>query len=61
MTQTHEQESILRVSTDSGDTVSFTLDATKPVTVKLQVDGGCTCGTTATVQGSYVDSDLGQR
>ncbi|YCH06315.1 hypothetical protein ACTAQJ_14445 [Arthrobacter sp. alpha11c] len=54
MTQTHEQESTLRVSTDSGDTVSFTLDATKPVTVKLQVDGGCTCGTTATVQGSYV-------
>ncbi|BCW52087.1 hypothetical protein [Arthrobacter sp. StoSoilB13] len=60
MSQTHEHQSTLRVSSDSGDTVSFTLDATKPVTVKLQVDGGCTCGTTATVQGSYVDSDLGK-
>lgn len=62
MPHTHEQENILRVSSDPGETVSVTLDASNPVTVKLQVDGGCACGSAAKDRpGSYVDSDLGQR
>lgn len=60
MSQHQEQDSILRVSSDSGSTVTLHLDASAPVTVRLQVDGGCTCGHTPR-PGSYIDSDPGSR
>ncbi|MBT2593812.1 hypothetical protein [Arthrobacter sp. ISL-72] len=61
MSQHQEQERVLRVSSEGGDTVTLQLDASTPVTVRLQVDGGCTCQHTTPRPGSYVDSDPGSR
>ncbi|MDR6506810.1 hypothetical protein [Arthrobacter oryzae] len=61
MSQNQEQDTILRVSSDSSNTVTLHLDASAPVTVRLQVDGGCTCEHTTPRPGSYIDSDPGSR
>ncbi|MFJ5956042.1 hypothetical protein ACIQC5_08775 [Paenarthrobacter sp. NPDC092416] len=50
----------LRFSKQSGEDVTLTLDASKPMTVRLEVDR-CPCGSEHNRPGSYVDSDLGQR
>jgi hypothetical protein len=37
------------------------LQSSSPVTVRLQLDGGCTCHHDENRPGSYIDSDLGPR
>ena len=46
----------LRTSKLSND-VTLTLDASKPMTVRIEVDH-CPCGSAHNRPGSYVDSDL---
>ncbi|BCW43256.1 hypothetical protein StoSoilB5_04400 [Arthrobacter sp. StoSoilB5] len=50
----------LRLSNEATNDVTLTLDASKPMTVRLEVDH-CPCGSEHSRPGSYVDSDLGQR
>lgn len=58
----HDQEPILRVSTNGQESVDIQLESSSPATVRLQVDGGCNCRhDTENRPGSYVDSDLGPR
>lgn len=59
MTTSPVQESTLRVIRDAKDQLSFTVDASQPVTVRIELSGGCPCGSEHTRTGSYVDSDLG--
>ncbi|MEV7604128.1 hypothetical protein AB0N65_01635 [Paenarthrobacter sp. NPDC089322] len=54
------EESTLRVINESKEQVSFTVDASKPVTVRVELNGGCPCGSEHSRAGSYVDSDLGR-
>ncbi|MFE4196658.1 hypothetical protein ACFRJ9_12390 [Paenarthrobacter sp. NPDC056912] len=62
MTKTQHQETSLRIGTSgSAESVSLTLDAGNPVTVRLELSGGCPCGGTHDRSGSYVTSDLGAR
>ncbi|KQQ96316.1 hypothetical protein ASF72_18920 [Arthrobacter sp. Leaf141] len=62
MSQLNVPEQVLRVSTDGKDFVDVRLESATPVTVRLQLDGGCNCQHTfGTRPGSYVDSDLGSR
>lgn len=62
MSQLHVQEQVLRVSSEGRDFVDVRLESATPVTVRLQLDGGCDCRhTTGTRPGSYVDSDPGSR
>jgi hypothetical protein len=62
MTYSTDQESILRVSNNGKEHVDIRLEASSPVTVRLQLDGGCKCKHgTENRPGSYVDSDLGVR
>jgi len=49
-------EGNLRLSKQSND-VTLTLDASKPMTVRIEVDH-CPCGSAHNRPGSYVDSDL---
>ncbi|GGJ33421.1 hypothetical protein [Paenarthrobacter histidinolovorans] len=49
-------EGTLRLSKQSND-VTLTLDASKPMTVRIEVDH-CPCGSAHNRPGSYVDSDL---
>jgi len=58
----HDQPPILRVSRNGKEPVDIRLEASSPVTVRLQVDGCCNCQHhTEDRPGSYVDSDLGVR
>ena len=52
--------STLHVIKDSKDQVSFTVDSANPVTVRIELSGGCPCGSEHSRPGSYVDSDLGR-
>jgi len=62
MTQYTAQESVLRLSSNGKEHVDIRLEASSPVTVRLQLDGGCNCQHgTENRPGSYVDSDLGVR
>ena len=62
MTALVDQESILRVSNNGKEHVDIRLEASSPVTVRLQLDGGCNCQHGTQIRpGSYVDSDLGVR
>lgn len=55
----------LRLNTKAGftnqsnDDVTLTLDASKPLTVRIEVDH-CPCGSEHSKAGSYVDSDFGR-
>lgn len=49
-------EGTVRLSSQSND-VTLTLDASKPMTVRIQLDH-CPCGSTHSRPGSYVDSEL---
>jgi hypothetical protein len=51
---------MLHVIKDSKDQVSFTVDSANPVTVRIELSGGCPCGSEHSRSGSYVDSDLGR-
>ena len=62
MSQHHGQEQILRVSSEGKEFVNTQLESSSPVTVRLQLDGGCNCQhDNGNRPGSYVDSDLGPR
>lgn len=62
MTHRNDQEPILRVSTNGKESVDIRLESSSPLTVRLQVDGGCECQHgTSSRPGSYIDSDLGLR
>lgn len=62
MTHRTDQESIIRVSSNEKEQADIRLEASSPVTVRLQLDGGCNCQNgTEKRPGSYVDSDLGVR
>ena len=62
MTLLTDQESILRLSSNGKEHVDILLAASSPVTVRLQLDGGCNCQHgTVNRPGSYIDSDLGVR
>ncbi|MGP0222346.1 hypothetical protein [Paenarthrobacter sp. NCHU4564] len=60
MISTRAEESTVRVSSDSKEHVSFSVDASSPVTVRVELNGGCPCGAEHRHTGSYVDSDLGR-
>ncbi|BCW04260.1 hypothetical protein [Arthrobacter sp. NtRootA1] len=56
------EESTLRVSTNSGETVSLTLDATAPKSVRLEIATTCGCSEVPGRRvGSYTDTDFGIR
>jgi len=62
MSQHHDQEQTLRVSREGKDFVNIQLGSSSPVTVRLQLDGGCNCQhNNGNRPGSYIDSDLGPR
>ena len=62
VSQHHDQEQILRVSSEGKEFVNTQLESSSPVTVRLQLDGGCNCQhDNGNRPGSYVDSDLGPR
>ncbi|WP_347109353.1 hypothetical protein AAHB33_01835 [Paenarthrobacter sp. S56] len=54
------EDSTVRVINDSTEHVSFTVEGTNPVTVRIELKGGCPCGSEHNRAGSYVDSDLGR-
>lgn len=62
MAQLKDQEHTLRVSSNGKKSVDIHPESSSPVTVRLQIDGGCNCQRgTENRPGSYVDSDLGIR
>jgi hypothetical protein len=62
MSQHRDQEQTLRVSSGGKDFVVIELESSTPVTVRLQLDGGCNCQhDNGNRPGSYVDSDFGPR
>lgn len=62
MTHHNDQEPILRFSSNGKEPADIRLESLTPVTVRVQVDGGCTCQRDANNRpGSYIDSDLGLR
>jgi hypothetical protein len=62
MTNRNDQEPVLRFSSNGKEDVDIRLESSSPVTVRLQVDGGCSCRqNTENRPGSYTDSDLGLR
>ena len=46
-------------STQPSEDVTLTLDSSKPMTVRIEVDH-CPCGSEHNRAGSYVDSDFGR-
>lgn len=59
MSQHHNPEQTLRVSSKEQDFVNIQLESSTPVTVRLQLDGGCNCQhDNRNRPGSYVDSEL---
>ncbi|WP_455835557.1 hypothetical protein [Pseudarthrobacter siccitolerans] len=62
MTHLTDQESILRLSRNGKEHIDIRLEASSPVIVRLQLDGGCNCQHGKENRpGSYIDSDLGVR
>ena len=62
MSQHHDQEQILRVSSEGKEFVNIQLESSSPVTVRLQLDVGCNCHhDNGNRPGSYVNSDPGPR
>lgn len=62
MAQHNDQKDTLRVNSKRRESVDIQLESSSPVTVRLQIDGGCTCQhDTESRPGSYIDSDLGIR
>jgi hypothetical protein len=62
MSQRHDQEQTLRISSEGKDSVDIQLQSSTPVTVRLQLDGGCNCHHhNENRPGSYIDSDLAPR
>lgn len=62
MTHHNDQEPILRFSSNGKEAADIRLESSAPVTVRVQVDGGCSCQhDTNNRPGSYIDSDLGLR
>ena len=62
MSQLHDQEQTLRISSHGKEFVDIQLQSSSPVTVRLQLDGGCNCRhDNGNRPGSYIDSDLGSR
>ncbi len=62
MSQHHDHEQTLRVSSEGKEFVNVQLESSSPVIVRLQLDGGCNCQhDNGNRPGSYVDSDLGLR
>ncbi|MDR6414862.1 hypothetical protein J2808_001590 [Pseudarthrobacter sulfonivorans] len=62
MTQLNDQNHAFRVSSNGKESVDIHLESSSPVTVRLQIDGGCNCQPdTENRPGSYIDSDLGIR
>jgi hypothetical protein len=62
MTYSNDQETILRLSSKGKEHADIRLKSSSPVTVRLQLDGGCNCQHgTGKRPGSYGDSDLGVR
>ncbi|GAA5194210.1 hypothetical protein GCM10023346_21080 [Arthrobacter gyeryongensis] len=62
MSQHQDQAPTLRISSSGKEFVDIELESSSPVTVRLQVDGGCNCQhDNRNRPGSYVDSDLGLR
>ena len=62
MSQRHDQEQTLRISSEGKESVDIQLQSSSPVTVRLQLDGCCNCQhETEKRPGSYIDSDLGLR
>ena len=60
MPQHHDQEQTLRISSKGKETVDIQLQSSSPVTVRLQLDGGCNCQhDNENRPGSYIDSELG--
>ena len=49
----------VRLNNQANEDVTVTLDASKPLTVRIEVDR-CPCGSEHSKAGSYVDSDLGR-
>lgn len=62
MSHRHDEGPILRISSNGTESVDIQLESSSPVTVRLQLDGGCNCQhSSGNRPGSYVDSDLGRR
>ncbi|MBE4718087.1 hypothetical protein DAD99_08025 [Pseudarthrobacter sp. AB1] len=62
MSQHHDQEQTLRISSEEKEFVNIQLESSSPVNVRLQLDGRCNCQHSGGNRpGSYVDSDLGLR
>lgn len=62
MSQRHDQEQTLRISSEGKESADIQLLSSSPVTVRLQLDGGCNCHhDTGNRPGSYIDSDPGPR
>lgn len=53
------QDHVLHISSQGGEPLTLQLEALSPVTVRLQIDAGCTChdGAAASRPGSYAYSD----
>jgi hypothetical protein len=60
MNDSQPQENVLRISGADSDPIIVNLEASEPVTVRLQIDAKCNCqdeGSAANRPGSYVYSD----
>ncbi|MGR0160769.1 hypothetical protein [Paenarthrobacter nitroguajacolicus] len=47
----------LRLNTQAGEDATLTLDSSKPLTVRIELDH-CPCGSEHNRAGSYVDTDF---
>lgn len=62
MTTHIDQDQILRLSSNGHEPVGIRLESSSPVTVRLEVDGGCQCQQDSKSRpGSYTDTDFGSR
>ncbi len=62
MTTHIDQDQILRLNTNGQEPVGIRLESASPVTVRLEVDGGCNCQHGSKSRpGSYIDTDFGRR
>lgn len=59
MTAISPEETVLRVSTARNEPVILRVEGGTAVTLRVEVDGSCTCHTGAVARaGSYIDRDL---
>jgi hypothetical protein len=62
MSQLRDQQQTLRIGSEGKDFVDIQLESSIPVTIRLQLDGGCKCHhDNGNRPGSYVESDRGPR